>query len=213
MRINSDSTYSKSLRKLTQLNELRKLPRCGCSLCEKEASRYHIIFEETGTELISGTWDSIKARVKPQKLTVSYLGVTKEGIVKFKCTSGTIPGHFWYQEIYFKDLPEALEIIQQDKELTNTDIMRLVISGNLLVHCNDPSYKYFGFQYIGTKRGYALRPERRYPKKRNPNLTGKVCKHLVAVLTVLPFNMKRIIKDMVSKGILDKEWNKKKRKY
>jgi hypothetical protein len=78
----------------------------------------------------------------------------------------------------------------------------LLQSGDLLVHCNDPSWKYWGWQYIGTKKGYAMRSEKRYPKIRNPRLTGTVCKHLLQVLQVLPFYSNDIVKAYRAKGII-----------
>ena len=144
------------------------------------------LLEETNKELRNKAWKQVSARVKSQNLIVTYLGVNKNGVISFKCTSGTTPGQFWYQQIVFKDFALGLQILSESPKSTQRDLINLLQKGDLLVYCNDPSFKYFGWQYIGTKNGYSLKSETRYPKKRNPNLTGSICKHLVAVLPVLP---------------------------
>ena len=175
------------------LNEL-------CDLCE-----------ETNKQIRNKAWPSVARRVRGQNLKVTYLGVTKEGKVRFKCTSGTTPGKFWFQEVIFKDLEVGLQILRENPTVTQKSIISLIQSGDLLLHCNDPSYKYY-FQYVATKGGYSIRPERRYPKKRNPQLTGSVCKHLLAVLSVLPLYTNSIVRDFRKVGILDADWEKKRKK-
>lgn len=160
------------------------------------------IFEETNYDLRRNAWERVVKRVKFQNITPTYLGVDKNGIINFKTTSGTTRGLFWYQQIKFKDLETGLEILQGDPKVTAKEIINLLQKGDLLVYCNDLSFKYYGWQYIGTIRGYSLRKEGRYPRRRNPNLSGTICKHLVSVLQVLPFYTNTIVKDMRLKGIL-----------
>ena len=138
------------------LNEL-------CDLCE-----------ETNKQIRAKAWKTVASRVRGQNLRVTYLGVTKEGKVRFKCTSGTTAGKYWYQEVMFKDLNVGLQLLRENPTVTQKSVISLILSGDLLLHCNDPSYKYY-FQYVATKGGYAIKPEKRYPKKRNPQLTGSVC--------------------------------------
>lgn len=175
------------------LNEL-------CDLCE-----------ETNKQIRNKAWKTVARRVRGQNLKVTYLGVTKEGKVRFKCTSGTTPGKFWYQEIIFKDLELGLQLLRENPTATQKSVISLIQTGDLLTHCNDPSYHYY-FQYVATKGGYAIKPEKRYPKKRNPALTGSVCKHLLAVLSVLPLYTNSIVRDFRKVGILDADWEKKRKK-
>lgn len=57
-----------------------------------------------------------------------------------------------------------------------------LLESNLLVDCRCPFFTYYGRQYIMTQLDTALSPENRFPEIRNPELSGTVCKHLVAVL-------------------------------
>lgn len=166
------------------------------------------LFEETGKQLKMTAWPSIIQRSKVQGIKPTYLGVTRDGRILFKTTSGTTPGKFWYQQIKFKDLEKGLELLINDTSQTQRSMVTLIQKGDLLVHCNDLSFKYWGFQYIGTKKGYSLYTEKRYPKVRNPKLKGSICKHLYVVLTVLPFYTSEIVKDFRSKGVITKNWRR-----
>ena len=169
------------------------------------------LMEETINQLKGRTaqqWPSIYHRTKTQGMVVQYVGVTKEGKVLFKTSSGTTPGKWWNQEIYFKDLPTGLKLLQQDPSLTHKAMIHLLQTGDMLVYCDDLSFKYWGFQYIAWRGGYGLRKETRYPWKRNPSLKGALCKHLYLVLSVLPFYTNILVRDLRIKGVLDKDWNK-----
>lgn len=167
-----------------------------------DISDLRLILESTMTELKTQAWPRVAARVKSQHLKSEYLGVTKEGIIKFRTTSGTIKGKWWYQDIFFEDLPEVAAIMAEDPKFTARDGLLLAMKGNVKVHCNDPSWLYWGWKYIGTKKKYALRKETRYPKIRNPKLTGSVCKHLLSVFRVIPFSWSKIVRDLKHKGYL-----------
>lgn len=169
------------------------------------------IYEETGRELRQMSWPQVIRRVKTQKITPTYLGVTKDGRVLFKTNSGTTPGKYWYQQIKFKDLETGLALLYSDPTVTHKAMLDLIQKGDLLVYCDDLSFKYWGWQYIGSIRGYSLRPNYRYPRKRNPNLTGGVCKHLIAVLQVLPFFTSKLVHDFRKAGVLDPDWNVQRR--
>lgn len=53
---------------------------------------------------------------------------------------------------------------------------------NVKVYCDCSDFLYGGFAYIAHRLGYGLITETRPPLKRNRNLKGTVCKHLIAVL-------------------------------
>ena len=65
------------------------------------------------------------------------------------------------------------------------------------VFCNCPSFKFYGFSYLATKTDYSygLHREHRFPKIRNADLRGSLCKHLVLVLEYLnkSENKKKVI--------------------
>ena len=72
----------------------------------------------------------------------------------------------------------------------------LAIEDEVKVNCTCPDFKYGGFKYIGTQLDYSMFKEGRYPKKRNPDLKGSICKHLNYLLENLPKYTNRIAKDM-----------------
>jgi hypothetical protein len=63
----------------------------------------------------------------------------------------------------------------------------LLWTSDVQLHCSDPSFLYWGYQYILTQLNAAMVPESRPPIHNNPSLRGVVCKHLNRVLHVLPF--------------------------
>ena len=74
--------------------------------------------------------------------------------------------------------------------------VKRAINGNLLVFCNCPAFKWWGHQYIMTTTKSIIPgfENRIYPKIRNPQLKGKVCKHLYTVLLDLPKDSRKIYK-------------------
>lgn len=83
----------------------------------------------------------------------------------------------------------------------------LLWSSDVQLHCSDPSFLYWGYQYILTQLNAAMVPETRYPDVNNPGLRGIVCKHLNRVLHVLPFYNSDITKAIKEKwgGDIDKK--------
>jgi hypothetical protein len=113
---------------------------------------------------------------------VRYVG-TKGNIMKF-----FVPNKYngWNTYIQFVEWHEQVD----DMDLTAPEAARLLLwAGNIRVHCPCPAYKFWGMQYIMTKKKAAIIPEVRYPHIRNPNLKGVVCKHLNRTLKVLPFHL------------------------
>lgn len=160
--------------------------------------------EATVQELKQRAWKTVAKRVRSQNLRSTLLGITKEGIIKYKTTSGTTPGKFWYQEIYLEDLGDVVDILLNDPAFTARDALLLALKGHIKVHCDDLSFKYYGWQYIGTIDRYALYPNKRFPKKRNPSLTGSCCKHLLSVLSQLPRDWPKIVQQLRKKNIIPK---------
>ena len=100
------------------------------------------------------------------------------------------------QRVQLTGLPE----IMKQPGMTPMKAARLATTeGDIRVFCTCPSYKFHGFQYIDTQRDAAIRAENRFPEVRNPHLRGTVCKHLLKVLQVLPFNAPKIAHELAVK--------------
>lgn len=155
-----------------------------------------LLVEMTYKELRSKTEPRVKERSLP--LITTYESVTKSGTVTLKTTSGTTPGKFWYQKVKLADLQK---ILKERKDITLLEKVRLALQGDVKILCNDPSFGYWGWAYIATENNAKFgRPERRFPKIRNPKLRGSVCKHLENALLTLPFHAGKITKDLKGYG-------------
>lgn len=76
--------------------------------------------------------------------------------------------------------------------------MMLLWVSDVQLHCDDPSFLFWGYQYILSQLGASVYQEPRYPNIRNPGLRGVVCKHLNRVLRALPFyngDLAKVIRD------------------
>jgi len=132
----------------------------------------------------------------------SYLvNVDKEGTIIYRTPSYTKDKIVYMQLVKLVDLPT---IYMEHKDSKPIDqIIKMAIFGDILVHCTDPSWVYWGFKYIGTVDDYAVYPENRPPDINNPGKRGSVCKHLDNVLYTIPFNVAQIGKKMKDNGFLD----------
>ena len=123
---------------------------------------------------------------RSKKLVTKFVGLKKKPMrAVFKTKSGT-PGskRVWTQMIELPDLKEVLD----DKSLSPKEKVRLGVAGDVKVTCNCPAFRYYGFQYINTQlETISGKGTNIYPKERNPDLRGSLCKHLHNALTVLPF--------------------------
>lgn len=120
---------------------------------------------------------------------VKYYG-HDQGIFKF-----FVPNRYngWFTYVQFDDWENLL----CDHELNSVEIARLLLwAGNIRVHCPCPAFKYWGMQYIVTTKDSAIIPEIRYPRIRNPQLKGVVCKHLNRCIKVLPFHLGNIASEV-----------------
>jgi len=114
----------------------------------------------------------------------------------FKVHSGT-KDDVWYDVILQFD--NVLPVIKKHvydrrlwkKDRTGVDLRKLakvvLFDIDFKVSCSDPSFLYWGMDYIVTKRGAKSgEPEDRRPKIRNPKEYGSLCKHLQLAFNVLP---------------------------
>ncbi len=159
----------------------------------------HVMFDETVKQVRTRTKQQPQIVKRADKQIVVYFkGVLKDGTLKYVTPSGTTPGLFWNQRVKLKDLKKYI----RDTSMTDVKKVRAALTGNIAVHCDDPSFKFWGYQYIGTINGYSIKKETRFPIIRNPKLRGGLCKHLEAVLRVLPFHATKIVKAYRDAGIL-----------
>lgn len=121
---------------------------------------------------------------------VKYEG-TQGSTMKFfvpSPTPGKYPGilNAWNTFIQFVEWDAQV----RDTSLSAVEAARLLLwSGNIRVHCPCPSFKFWGYQYIVTQLDASIFSEIRFPKIRNPQLKGIVCKHLRRTIKVLPFHL------------------------
>lgn len=161
-----------------------------------ESSMVDILGEKTYKDLRKDAPYFLRIRDKSKSTPGSrFIGIDDMNICHFKTPSHTIPGVTYEQSVKLVDLENLIKT--QSGRLKPIEIVQMAIEGNIEVHCTDPSWRYWGFQYIGTKDDYSILPEPRYPKIRNPQLKGSVCKHLDNVLFVLPFQNTKILKDLI----------------
>lgn len=130
---------------------------------------------------------------RSKKVSVEFQGITDEGVMHFRSDAVTTEDQdYWEQEIVLLDWDEALNM----EDLNYNERANLAVFGDIKAKCSDPSFLYWGYKFIATQLDYnANDPENRFPEVRNQGLEGSVCKHLYAVLTVLPFH----ISDVASK--------------
>ena len=166
---------------------------------EEELDNPKLLLEKSYKELQSLTLPQISARAKSQSLSVSYKGISKEGVIHFQCSSGTHPGKFYNQYIKLLDLPFLLK---DRKDYKDRDLVNLAVFGDIAVYCDDPSFKYYGWQYLSGINGYGLKREVRYPSMKNPYLKGSICKHLFAVFNAFPMYINSFVKDFRKVKIL-----------
>ena len=92
---------------------------------------------------------------------------------------------------------EDFYTIGKDKEIDFEDAIDYAINfGDCHVQCTCPANLYFGYRYEATqlKYAYGIPRENRFPKIRNPNLKGTVCKHIDAVIQWIFRNKETIAK-------------------
>lgn len=77
-------------------------------------------------------------------------------------------------------LMEDFYTIGKDKDIEFEDAIDYALNyGDVHIRCNCPAFLYWGYAYIGTQLRYlyGIPRENRFPKVRNPNVRGTICKH------------------------------------
>lgn len=130
---------------------------------------------------------------------VRYFGLSKDGTLNFKINSASFPGKFYYVYIEAPDILKFGDLVEQGNPFTVNDLSKLLTMDQFRIHCNDPSFLYWAFQYMATQGNYEIEPETRAPKRNNTTLKGGLCKHLCAVVDNIYSNQK--IREAISRDI------------
>lgn len=155
-----------------------------------------IIAEVTIKDIRGEAPNFLNVRVNSKQMSSEYIGMDDDTVLyRTKSQHG---GNFYNQKIKLLDLNALVKKYKKIKK--PIVIVRAAIKGNVLIHCDDPSWKFWGFQYKATKDGYALEKEIIPPTVRNPQMRGSICKHLDAALLTLPFNTANITMDLEKQG-------------
>ena len=136
----------------------------------------------------------------------------------FKVHSGT-ESHWYEDVIHFKNIKPTLEVLVKNrkfwvKDRSKVNLTKLAFEFlkkvDIQISCTCPAAQYWGPNYILSLAKYDAkygRKEPRSPKIRNPKKYGSMCKHLAAVMKVLPFyqtTMAKWIRDFYAADI--KKW-------
>lgn len=87
--------------------------------------------------------------------------------------------------------------IGKDKDIDFEDAIDYAINyGDCHVQCTCPANLYWGYRYTATqlKYAYGIPRENRFPKIRNPELKGTICKHIDATIQWIMRNKETIAK-------------------
>lgn len=149
--------------------------------------------QKTITQLFPKFYPRVKAVFS--KGGVRFIGMDKDGW-HFKVASGTKSGVQYDVDVKFIDTPKALAELAKDgqyweggKLSLEKMAIRLMRMDKFQVKCSDPSDLYWGFHFIrsqGDLDAMIPPPEDRAPDVRNPGRKGSNCKHIQALLGVLP---------------------------
>ena len=92
---------------------------------------------------------------------------------------------------------EDFYTIGRDKDIDFTDAVDYAINyADVHMRCTCPAATYWGYNYESTALNYlyGIPRENRYPKIRNPNLKGTVCKHIDKVIQWILKNQETVAK-------------------
>lgn len=127
-------------------------------------------------------------QIASSKLGVRYYGLSEDGTWNFKVRSQSVPGGFYYVYIEAPDMLKFDDIYDRGDSFTVNDLAKLLTMNSFRIHCNDPSFLYYGFQYMATKGNYEIEPETRPADTNNPGEAGGLCKHLAAVIKTIYYD-------------------------
>lgn len=185
-----------------QVYNLRKAFNLGRKSINSSMSNVVPINEMTRIDILRGADAPRLQRSKDKRIIVKFMGVTEmRGWLRFDVTSQYTPGKHYLVYIKLKDAKD----IKYLKEFKKRDIIRLLLNGNLSMHCSCPDWKY-RMSYQSYQMGYGLFKELRYPHIANPKLAGTVCKHCLAVLRLINLQWLAISKAMQNSKFFKKKY-------
>jgi hypothetical protein len=183
----------------------RHLDGDACALCEATGIHQVVRMEDVRTlneatyKELAGMIDGnfLSQKVRSDALDGIRLLGFEGNIMRFRINSSEFAqNRIQYQcSVQFDDWDE----VGPDPDLNYAEKARLLLwVGNIRLHCTDPSYLYWGYNYLLTVLDAAIYPEERKPVIRNPQERGIVCKHLNRILRVLPFYSGKIAAELKS---------------
>ena len=136
-------------------------------------------------------WTKTKERLVKR---ANYSGITDDYTALFRVPSVTAdPPTTYTVKVKLLDYPE----IEEEEDLSVREKVRLAIAGDLKISCTCPAFLYFGYKYILTQLdSNEAGAENRFPKIKNPDLEGVMCKHCYTAMKAFPLVWTRIAKDI-----------------
>ena len=138
----------------------------------------------------------LKQKIRADELdNVQYVGFKPDNVMNFhvKSSKHAENGIRYANSVMF----EQWEEIGLDGDFNYPEKARMLLwVGDIKLHCSCPSFLYWGYQYICSVLDAAIYPEERFPRIRNPQERGIVCKHLNRTLRVLPFHSGSMAKEL-----------------
>lgn len=152
-----------------------------------------------------------KRIAKSKKLTVKYLGLDENNYITFRVTAEDPKANAaagrptsYETKVSLKDLSYVIkENMDEKNPLKDKELVQLAMQGDVSVACDCPASKYWGQQYNGTKQDYSIVKNNIEPTRNRQYQT--LCKHVVTMLTVMPFWWTSVVRDLRKKGLLSKK--------
>ena len=176
------------------------------SLKKKVNTEIDMNYEEEERPIGSYKFHLFPSRVKEVKKPTLKDVFWSTGTFLFDTKAVTGAGSY-QQTIRYDGYKNALRQYRDGKYKDIADMLEILRTrGNISVHCNCPSFLYWGFQYIASDEDFVWHTkEKRPPKLRNPIEIGGVCKHIYKVLEefkgFIPKMGKKIESELKKRGL------------
>lgn len=134
----------------------------------------------TASDLVKGV--DKHSRKRSKDIDHTFVDIKDNGLLVYKTSSGTRKDGKKYYTQFIK-LTELDKYLYDQSDAPMRERIKLALLGEIEVYCDCPAFLYYGFSYMASGLGYKYgNKEGRFPKVRNPNTEGSVCKHLYAIL-------------------------------
>ena len=158
------------------------------------------IQELTRKDILAGIDKGTKSRAKlVQRAT--YLGVTRDYVVHMEVPSVTAnPPTKYLVKVKLLEYPA----IENEEDITTREKVRLALAGDVAISCSCPAFLYWGFDYIVSQLGSKVGDTQTiFPKVRNPELSGVLCKHAYRTISAFGSYWAKIAADIDSGNYLE----------